>query len=73
MAIKFARFNIQLLGSPDVEIKAGIALDITDLKTFDALEEIAEKKFNWCISDEKVKIARKSASERLGVKFLDFA
>jgi NurA-like 5'-3' nuclease len=41
--------------------------------TFDAIEEIAEKKFNWCIRDEEVQIARKNASEKLGMKFVDLS
>ena len=47
--------------------------DITDLEAFNAMEEIAEKKFNWCIRDEQVQIARKNASEKLGVKFVDLS
>ena len=80
-AHKFGAYMADKLGAGSIEafykamhkVKAGIALDITDLKTFDALEEIAEKKFNWCIRDEQVQIARKIASERLGVKFVDLS
>jgi len=41
------------------KVKWGIDLNITDLKTFDAIEEIAEKKFNWCVHDEKYKLREK--------------
>jgi hypothetical protein len=55
------------------KVKQGIDLDITDLKTFDAIEEIVEKKFNWCMRDEEVQIARNNASKKLGIKFVDLS
>jgi len=55
------------------KVKHGIDLDITDLKTFNAIEEIVEKKFNWCVRDEAVQIARKNASEKYGMKFVDLS
>ena len=55
------------------KVKHGIDLDMTDLKTFNAIEETVEKKFNWCVRDEAVQIARKNASEKLGMKFVDLS
>ena len=80
-ADKFGAYMADKLGAGSIEafykamnkVKQGVDLDITDLKTFDAIEEIAEKKFNWCIRDEEVQTARKNASEKLGVKFVDLS
>jgi hypothetical protein len=80
-AHKFGAYMADKLGADSIEafykamhkVKRGVDLDINDLKTFDAIEEIAEKKFNWCIRDEKVQIARKNASDKLGMKFVDLS
>ena len=80
-AHKFGTYMVDKLGVGSIEafykamhkVKRGIDLDITDLEAFNAMEEIAEKKFNWCIRDEQVQIARKNASEKLGVKFVDLS
>ncbi|QWD83146.1 hypothetical protein ICU98_06845 [Polynucleobacter sp. MWH-P3-07-1] len=80
-AHKFGAYITDKLGAGSIEafykamhkVKQGIDLDIADLKTFNAIEEVAEKKFNWCMRNEKVQIARKNASEKLGMKFLDLS